>query len=120
MQLDICKQYSSCFSGCLDTRLDSVSDRVVALTGELGHKVEVDELVLLGVPLAIRVAVVDEFSGSGVAHLGGSVRKFAFGLPLDVVACALGHEEGLSAPLVPVAVETLLDCKVEDRAGCDL
>lgn len=93
---------------------DLVRDGVVACLPHLGLEVEVHELVLLGLPLAVGVAVVDNLGGSGVAHLDGSVRERAVRRPLEVVARALGHEERLGAADVALGVETLLDGVVHD------
>lgn len=95
---------------------DLVRDGVVARLPDLGLEVEVDKLVLLGLPLAVGVAVVDHLGGSGVADLDRGVRERAVGRPLEVVARALGDEEGLGAADVAVGVEALLHSVVHDFA----
>lgn len=58
---------------CLLAGLDNVVDGLVALLGDLGHEVEVNELALVRGPFAVRVAVVDDLVRSGVTELGGGV-----------------------------------------------
>lgn len=100
-------------------RLDLVLDGIIARLRHLGLKVHVDELALLGRPLAIRVAVVDNLAAAGVADLDRRVGQRAVGRPLDVVAFALADEEGLGAADVALAVEAFLDGVVEDLAFGD-
>lgn len=96
--------------------LDRVGDGVVAGAGDLGLEVHVDELALLGGPVAVGVAVVDDFVGAGIADLGGGVGEGALGLPLDAVAGVLGDEEGRRAALIGVGVDALFHRKVEHLA----
>lgn len=95
---------------------DLVVDRVVARLPDLGLEVEVDELVLLGLPLAVGVAVVDHLAGAGVADLDRRVREGAVGGPGQLVAAVGLDGEGLGAADVAVAVDALFDGVVEDGA----
>ncbi len=105
-----------CLQLVVFTAGDLVVDRVVARLPDLGLEVEVDELVLLGVPVAVGVAVVDHLAGAGVAHLDGGVRERAVGRPGEAVAALLGDGEGLGAADVAVGVDALFDGVVEDGA----
>jgi len=89
---------------------------VIASLPDLGLEVEVDELVLLGLPLAVAVTVEDQLAAAGIPDLDGGVGNGALGVPLDVVAGLLDDGEGLGAALVAVAVKALLDGVVEDGA----
>lgn len=93
-----------------------VSDGVVARLPDLGLEVKVDKLVLLGLPLAIGVAVVNNLAAAGVADLNSSVGEGAVSRPLKVVAAALGNEERLGAADVALLVEALLNGVVHDFA----
>lgn len=100
----------------LITGRDLVFDSVVARLPNLGLEVKVDELVLLGGPLAISVAVVDHLAAAGIADLDGGVGEGAVGGPRELVAAALVDEEGLAAADVAVAVDALLYGVVHDLA----
>lgn len=102
--------------GSLVTLGDGVRDSIVARLPDLGLEVHVDELVLLGLPLAVGVAVVDNLSRAGIADLDRGVGEGAVGCPLDVVAGALRDEERLGAADVALGVEALFDCVVHDLA----
>lgn len=95
---------------------DLVLDGVVAGVPDLGLEVEVDELVLLGPPVAVGVAVVDHLAGAGVADLDGGVGEGAVGGPGELVAAVRGDGEGLGAADVAVGVEALFDGVIEDLA----
>lgn len=93
-----------------------IVDRVIARLPNLGLKVNVDELVLLGLPVTVGVAVVDNLAGAGVAHLDGGVGEGAVGGPGNVVARPFGDGEGLGAADVAFGVDALFDGVVEDLA----
>lgn len=93
-----------------------VVDRVIARLPDLGLEVEVDELVLLGLPLAVGVAVVDHLAGAGVADLDRRVGEGAVGGPGQLVAAVGLDAKGLGAADVAVAVDALFDGVVEDGA----
>lgn len=110
--------------------LDSVVNCVVSLLPYLGLEVKVDKLlaisvatnrrrhlmthlVLLGSPLAVGIAVVDNLVAASITDFDGGVGKSAVRVPLDVVAGRLRDGEGEGATLVAVSVETLLDGEVK-------
>jgi len=73
-------------------------------------------LALLGSPLSIGITVVNHLSTGSVLDLDSGVTDGALSVPLDIVACTLADEEWLSATLVAIRVEALLDGEVEDLA----
>jgi hypothetical protein len=96
------------------TSLDSKLDGIIPGLPNLGLKIQIHQLPLLGIPLAIGISIKHQLVGAGIAHFDGGMRQRALGGPLDLVACRLCDEEGLAAALVAVVVEAGLDCKVED------
>jgi hypothetical protein len=99
--------------------LDLVLDSVIASLPDLGLEVKVNELVLLGLPFAVGVAVVYHLTAAGVTDLDSGVGKGTVGCPLELVAAIGLNGEGLGASNVAIAVDALLDGVIEDLAAGD-
>lgn len=74
-------------------------------------------LSLLRRPLAIRIPVKHQLVTLCIAHLNRGVREHSIGIPVNLVAGAIGDEKWGDAALVVVGVKALLDGEVEDGAG---
>lgn len=100
----------------LGTLLHLVFNGVVASLPDLGLEVEIDKLALLGSPITVGIAVVDDLVASGIADFNGGVGESSLSRPRDGIAASFGDEERLGAADVAITVETFLDGVVEDLA----
>lgn len=100
----------------LGALLDLVLNSVIASLPDLGLEVKIDELALLGSPIAVGIAVVDNLVASSVADFNSGVGESSLSRPRDGIAASLGDEERLRAADIAITVETFLDGVVEDLA----
>lgn len=96
-----------------------VIDSLVSLSHNLGLEVEVYQLILLWIPLAIGVSVIDNLTAAYVSNFDGGVRKRAVGRPLQLVAAISLYRKRLGASGLSVLVDALLHGKVEHAAFDD-
>lgn len=89
---------------------------LVPLPPNLGLEVQIHQLILFGLPLAVGIPVVHHLAASRILDLDRRVGEGALGGPLELVTPALLDGEGLGAAHVAVAVDALFDGKVEDAA----
>lgn len=98
---------------------DLVVYRIIARLPHLGLEIQVDELILVRCPLAVRVAIVDNLAAAGVTHLDRRVRERPLGAPLEVVARVRRHGKGRRASPIAVVVEAVRNSVIEHGARGD-
>lgn len=93
-----------------------VVDSLVPLSHNLGLEIEVHQLILLRLPLAIGVPVIHNLTTACIANLDGGMRKRAISRPLKLDAAIGLYRKRLGAPSISVLVDAFLYGKVEHAA----
>lgn len=99
--------------------LDLIVHSLIALPPNLGLEIKIHNLVLLGLPLAVGIAIVHNLAAPGVLDLDRRVGERPVRGPLEPVARTLFDGERLGAANVSVAVDAFFHGEIEDVAFGD-